>query len=649
MDIADGSERERSTRLTVDPVAQLRYLGREWALMVRPDNVVPDLLASVAVALVALPLSLAIANASGVPPIYGLVTAVVGGMVAALFGGCRLQVSGPAAAMTFLVFEVVTKYGINGLVAGVLIAGVLQVLSGVFRIGRFMQFIPRPVIAGFLSGIGITILCSQLPKILGYDVSHSEEGGAVALLYETLRRLDSTRITSLVIGLTAAGLMFGVPRISRRLPAPLIAVVSASVLPLVFGWKEVAFLGALPAGFAVLRLPVIPWEIWNELVQVGLTMYFIASIESLLSAAVVDSMDKSSRVNNDQELIGQGLANIASGLFGGIPVTGVIARSATNVQAGARSRMSALMHAILILVMMLALGPLVARIPIAALAGVLTAVALRMIEIHVLKTLWRGSRAEAAVYVVTAGTIVFTDLIVGVPVGLVAAFTYFVYEMSRLNLECVSLEEPNAALALLGEQQGGSGCPAVSIMRVEGPLFFASSFHLRNLVDRLGRCKSVIFDMHGVPFLDITGAESLEESIERLKALRIEPLLVGLMPGVKRRIQGMTQKELLALREVPMYATVEDALLHASSRLEREDLCARCQPEGKCLGIDRALQGAMASSRSQTSVPRVRAIVALGAEVQGGFQVEDTRDAVERAARMPVIRGDSVRPSPMTS
>ncbi|HEX8199577.1 MAG TPA: SulP family inorganic anion transporter [Isosphaeraceae bacterium] len=628
----------------LDPLGQLRYLGNEWRLMARPATMAADLLAAIAVALVALPLSLAIANASGVRPEVGLVTAVVGGVVAALFGGCRLQVSGPAAAMTFLVYEVGTKYGTSGLIVATLLAGLLQVLSGVFRLGRFMQFIPRPVVAGFLSGIGVTILCTQLPKVLGYDVAHNEEGGALGLLWQTLRQIEQTRFASLVVGATAVALMLALPRLSRKLPAPLIAVVAASLLPAVFGWKEVALLGVLPGQFPAPRLPAIPWYEWNELFMAALTIFFLASIESLLSASVVVAMSKESRVDNDQELVGQGLANMASALFGGIPVTGVIARSATNIQAGGRTRLSALAHALLILAMMLSLGPLVHRIPIAALAGILIAVALRMVEIHMLKALWHGSRAEAAVYLVTAGTIIITDLIVGVPVGMVAAFIYFVYEMSRLDVEAVHLAETPQA----DPGDGVGRCPAVVVLRIDGPLFFASGFHLRNLVLRLGGYRCVILDMAGVPFLDITGAEILEESIELLRRRGVEVLLARPPLSVQRKLKGLTQAELRALRGCPVYAELRDAMLHATTLVEADHLCRQCRLRDQCQGLTTALAGAETTGR--TSVPRVRAVLARsGAADEGAWEVEDTRDAQGRPTPLPALAGVSIRPSPPTS
>ena len=221
------------------------------------------------------------------PPEVGLITAIVGGIIVALFGGCRLQVSGPAAAMTFLVAEIIVKYGLAGLMVATLLAGVLQVLAGTLKLGRFIQLIPRPVIAGFLSGIGLTILCTQLPVILGYDIAHDEEGGALALLVETLRRFGQAEPTSLAVGTAAIAAMLWMPRISRKLPAPLIAVIAASLLPAIFGWSRVELLGELPTRFPIPSLPRVPWSLWNELVLAALAIFCLASLESLLSASIV--------------------------------------------------------------------------------------------------------------------------------------------------------------------------------------------------------------------------------------------------------------------------------------------------------------------------------------------------------------------------
>jgi high affinity sulfate transporter 1 len=635
-------------RATIDLRAQARYLLREWRAMFRPSSLVPDALAGVAVALVALPLSLAIANASGVSPRVGLVTAAVGGVVVALFGGCRLQVSGPAAALTFLCYEVVERFEAHGrehglgpglglmmLVAATLLAGLFQVVSGVLRLGRLMQFVPRPVVVGFLSGIGITIVCTQLPKVLGYDVRHDEEGGALGLLWQTVRRIDAVKLTSLAVGATAAVLMFALPRLSRRLPAPLVAVAVAALLPAVLGWDDVARLGTLPAGLPAPALPVVPWHLWNELVMIALTIYVLASIESLLSASVVNSLAKGTRTDNDQELVGQGLGNLASALFGGLPVTGVIARSATNVQSGARTRLAAVVHALIVLGMLVALAPLVARIPVAALAGVLIAVAVRMVEIGKLKALWHGSRVEAAVYLVTAGAVVATDLMVGVAVGLAAAFVYFAYEMSRLSVEPVPLAEG-------ANGNGAAACPAVTVLRVDGPLFFASADHLRIIIDGLGESRCVVFDIAGVPFLDVTGAETLEEAIEQLGRGGVAVVLARPTPAVRDRLRGLTLIELHALRDCPVYLELRDALLHAASLVGPDRLCDGCRAEGRCLGLGRALEGAETTAR--TPVPRVRAVLSRSG---GGWRVEDVRGADAGAG--PPSAAESLRPSPPTS
>ncbi len=600
------SARSADSRPTFDLRGQLAYLRDEWRLMLRPGTMAADALAGIAVALVALPLSLAIANASGVKPEVGLVTAIIGGIVVALFGGCRLQVSGPAAAMTFLVAEVVAKYGMSGLVAATLIAALLQLLAGALRLGRFMQLIPRPVIAGFLSGIGLTILCTQLPVVLGYEVSHAEEGGALALLWETLRQLRQAEPTTMAVGLVAAAAMLGLPRISRRLPAPLIAVIVASVLPAAFGWSRVALLGELPTRFPQPSLPSIPWEMWNELVMAALAIFLLASLESLLSASVVDSLAKEHRTDNDQELVGQGLGNLASALFGGIPVTGVIARSATNIQAGARTRLAAVLHALTLLAMMFALAPLVARIPLAALAGVLIAVALRMIEVRMLRTLWRGSRAEAAVFLTTAGTILVTDLIVGVPVGMIAAFLYVVYEMSRLNVRPIPLAEADR-----DAQDGDAGsCPAVRLIRVEGPLFFASGFHLRNAINRVNGHRCLVLDLDQVPFLDMTGVEILEEAVELLRRQGAEVLLAQPSDSVAKRLEDLDREEFPALRDCPVYGDLRDAMLHAAAEIGREDLCSGCQAADQCTALKQVLKGIEALDG--TPVPRVRAVIARG-------------------------------------
>jgi SulP family sulfate permease len=610
--------------------------------MIRAGTIVADALAGISVALVAMPLSLAIAAASGVPPEVGLVTAIVGGIVVALFGGCRLQVSGPAAAMTFLVAEIVAKHSMSAMVAATVIAALLQLLAAALRLGRFMQLIPRPVIAGFISGIGLTILCTQLPVVLGYEVSRIEEGGALALLWETLVRIRQAEPTAIGVGLAAATTMLALPRVSRRLPAPLIAVVIASVLPAACGWSRVALLGELPRRFPAPGLPAIPWEMWNELVMAALAIFLLASLESLLSASVVDSLAKAHRTNNDQELVGQGLGNLTSAFFGGIPVTGVIARSATNIQAGAQTRLASILHALTLLAMMFALAPLAARVPRAALAGVLIAVALRMVEIRMLRTLWRGSRAEAAVFLTTAGAILVTDLIVGVPVGMIAAFLYVISQMSRLDVRPI----PLSAQDRHAPDSDSGHCQAVRLVRVEGPLFFASGFHLRNAIGRSSRHRCIVLDISQVPFLDMTGLEVLEEAVGLLRRRGGEVLLAQPRDPVARRLADLDGEQFPGLRNCPIYYDSRNAMLHAATVIGPADLCQACQADGRCTVLKQALEGFQEFDRTQ--VPRVRAVIARSPRSSG--ETGTPAHGGLRAVSPPgALAADCLRPSPPTS
>ena len=360
--------------------------------------------------------------------------------------------------------------------------------------------------------------------------------------------------------------MLGLPRLSRRLPTPLIAVAVASLLPIAFGWTQVRLLGELPRSFPMPTLPGVSWEEWNELVMAALTIFLLASIESLLSASVVESMAKQAHADNDQELVGQGLGNVASALFGGIPVTGVIARSATNIQSGARSRLSAILHALILLASMLFLGPIVTRIPLAALAGVLTAVALRMIEVRMLRVLWRGSRPEAVVFLVTSGAILATDLIDGVQIGLIATVLYFVYEMSNMKLRPILLAHESTA----DEQEAEViHCPRVLLVHVEGPLFFASGFHMRNMMNLQNSYRCVILDLEGVSFLDVTGTQILDEEATLLHQQGIEVFLARPTEAVRQRLSTLAGDEFPAIQVCPIFETLTDAMRHADRAIER--------------------------------------------------------------------------------
>jgi SulP family sulfate permease len=376
-----------------------------------------------------------------------------------------------------------------------------------------------------------------------------------------------------------------------------LAVGGATLVCLLAGWDDVAKLGELPGGLPMPGLPALPQYEWNEVILAASTIFLLASIESLLSASVVDTMSKGPRVDHDQELFGQGLGNSASSFFGGIPGPGVIARSATNVQSGARTRASAIMHALMILAVMSVFSPIAARVPIAALAGLLSAVALRMIEIHILQRLWRGSRPEAIVFVVTAVAIIVTDLIDGVQIGLLATVLYFVYEMSKVNLRVMPVN---------AEGNGGAeACPSVAVLHVEGPLFFGSGFHLRSAFRRLGRERVLIVDFDGTGFLDATGAEILAEGIEMAESRGINVLLARLSGSLRTRLSRLGFP---ALERTPMYDEMRDALLHAAALLTGDRLCRDCRAAERCRTLDKTLAKIAEIERREES-----SVVALAA------------------------------------
>jgi MFS superfamily sulfate permease-like transporter/carbonic anhydrase len=399
------------------PDLGVRGLLPDWRAMFSTQGLREDVIAGLTVACIAIPLSLAIALASSVHPAVGLVSAIIGGIVCAIFGGTPLAVSGPAAAMAVLIGSVVEENGMSGLLVVGLLCGVFQLLSGVFGIGRFAKYIPHPVIAGFTAGIGAIILIGQLPRALG--LPPPAESHVFDVITHLGELLHETKALSLLLCLMTLGIAFGLPRVLPKLPAPLIAVIVPSLVAGFLAW-EVPQIDKIPNHLPMPQFPALP-EGWVALISTAFIVYALASLETLLSSSAADKLSRGKPHDPDQELVGQGLGNIAVSLFGGIPVTGVIARTALNIQAGARGRRSALIHAFVLLLAVFFFSDILSRIPIAVLAGVLLTVSLRMLHPREFRELLKHSRSDALIYGVTFLTIVFVDLIVGVQAGVGAA------------------------------------------------------------------------------------------------------------------------------------------------------------------------------------------------------------------------------------
>lgn len=509
-----------------------RRLLPEWRAMLAPRDLRADLVAGLTVACVALPLSLAIALASDVPPEVGLTTAIVAGLVCAFFGGQSLGVSGPAVAMAVLVGQIVDANGLGGLLIVGLACGVLQLATGMLGLGRLVRLVPVSVVHGFTAGIGVLILIGQLPRALGLpptDESH---------VFEVTRHMaeligDASPIAA-AIALAGVLVITLLARRMPRVPAALIAVAVPTLLVWAFGW-EVPLLGDIPSSLPAPSLPEWPRRGVGALLGDALLVYAIASLESLLSASALDKLRGPSTPphDSDQEMIGQGLGNVAVALFGGIPVTSLIARSALNVHAGARTRRAAVVHALVLIAAVYVGSRVVAHVPIAALAAVLLATAIRMLEPRTFLELWRASRTEAIVFAITALAVVGSDLLSGVQVGIALALVVALVRVGRVRGEIHPAHD---------------GSP--HHVSFSGALTFVGSGRLgevRAEIDGLDAAHGLVLDVRHVPSVDASAAGILIDVVHAWRARGGRVALLGPSADVEHRLIGLGGPGLAAL------------------------------------------------------------------------------------------------------
>lgn len=521
-----------------------RSLRSEWAKLLGGEHLRADFVAAVSVALLAIPLSLAIALASGAPPAAGLASAIVAGVVAAWFGGTPLAVTGPAAAMAVLIMNVVERHGLGGLLVVTMVVGVLQLVTGMFGFGRVARLVPLPVVEGFTAGIGAIILVGQLPRALG--LKPPAESHVIDVITHIGELFHESKPSSLLVALAALGFCLVAPRVHKKLPGPLLAVVLPSLFVILLD-VDMPRVGTIPRTL-VPRWPSFEIQ-WSEMLSPILMVFALASLESLLSAAAVDKLSHAFvRHDPDQEFIGQGLANLAAGLFGGLPVTGVIARSALNVQAGAKTRRAALLHAVLVFGLVLGAAPLLEQIPVAALAGVLMSVALRMLDPRALVSLYRTSRADAGVYVVTFVLMVMLDLIQGVQWGLGAAFVVAAVWTTR-----------NHAQLLRSDGKG------VNRLVLEGSLTFLSAMRFETMRAEASQVPAggiVILDLSEVTHVDSSGAESVVDFADFMLERGVRIFLLGLRGEVRQRVLSSDHGGNLAQYIVESEAAITKLLPH---------------------------------------------------------------------------------------
>lgn len=521
----------------------------------------PNIVSGVIVGVVALPLAMAFAIASGVKPEQGLYTSIVAGLLVAMFGGSRLQIAGPTGAFIVILAGVVAEHGVAGLQIATLMAGIILVLLGVARMGAVIKFIPAPVIVGFTAGIGVIIWVGQWKDFFGLPgvtASHFHEK-----LWQLLQALPHLHVATTGLAVLSLALLIGTARVPylRRVPGPLVALVVATALQALFHFDGVATIGSafggVPQGLPSWHWPDVTLSRVIELIGPAFAIAMLGAIESLLSAVVADGM-AGTRHQSNQELIGQGIANIAAPLFGGIAATGAIARTATNIRNGGTSPLAGMVHAATLLAIVVLLAPLAENVPLAVLAAILFMVAWNMSDVrHFAKMLRRAPRADVVILLVTFLLTVFADLVVAVNIGVILATLHFLRRMaSSVGVQPIDGAELRHELAA----SGIAGLPDdVLVYTVDGPLFFAA---VENFEHALASTRTdprvLVIRLRRVPFMDVTGLQMLEDVIGRLHRRGVRVLLAEANARVRGKLHKAGIAELVGADA--MFDTLGQAL-----------------------------------------------------------------------------------------
>ncbi|MFF7987054.1 SulP family inorganic anion transporter [Streptomyces sp. NPDC007901] len=521
-----------------------------------------DLLAGLTVAIVALPLALGFGVSSGLGAEAGLATAVVAGALAALFGGSNLQVSGPTGAMTVVLVPIVGKYGPTGVLTVGLMAGVMLMALAALKAGRYMQYIPAPVVEGFTLGIACVIGLQQIPNALG--VPKPEGDRVLVVTWRAVQEFaKSPNWTAVGLAVAVAALMLIGARWRPTVPFSILAVIAATVVAQAAGLDAAKPIGDLPSGLPAPSLAFLDLGSLGTLLAPAVAVAALAALESLLSASVADGMTVGQQHDPDRELFGQGLANIAAPMFGGVPATGAIARTAVNVRTGASSRLAALTHAAVLAVIVFAAAPLVSKIPLAALAGVLLATAIRMVEVGSLKAMAKATRSDALILVLTAAATLALDLVYAVVIGLAVAGALALRAVAKqARFDQVPLDRGDHSAeehALLAEH--------IVAYRIDGPLFFAAAHRFLLELTEVADVRVVILRMSRVSTMDATGALVLKDAVQKLRRRGVTVLASGIRPGQRRVLDSVGALDLLR-PEGREYATTPEAIRAARDHLE---------------------------------------------------------------------------------
>ncbi|MBF8294951.1 MAG: SulP family sulfate permease [Bacteroidetes bacterium] len=535
-----------------------------------------DLVAGVIVGIVALPLAIAFAIASGVKPEQGLYTAVIAGLVVSVFGGSRVQIAGPTGAFIVIVYGIVQKFGYDGLAIATIMAGVFLIIMGLARLGTLLKFIPYPLTVGFTSGIALIIFTSQINDILGLHIRNLPSN-FFEKWYVYAQSLRSIDVNSLLVGLGSLLVIVFWPRISHRVPGPLVALLLATAVVQIFKIPVETIgsrFGSVPHGLPAPHIPKVTWHMLTGLVSPAITIALLGSIESLLSAVVADGMIRS-RHRSNMELIAQGAANILSPIFGGIPATGAIARTATNVKNGGRTPVAGIVHAATLFLIMIFFGHWAALIPFPTLAAILVVVSYNMSEWHSFLKVLRSPKSDIAVLLVTFALTVIIDLSVAIEVGVVLAALLFMKRMSEVS-------QVNAITRDLQDEREEEELPlpkrvipeGVEVFEVYGTLFFGAVDQFTESMRFLDSKPAVlILETRNLLAVDATGLRALEELLHQLSQQKTHFIISGIHKQPLFAMQGSGLLDRLG--EDNICGSLDEALKRA------ETLLAQKQPLGQ--------------------------------------------------------------------
>ena len=523
-----------------------------------------DLMAGIIVGIVALPLAIAFGIASGVTPEKGIITAIIAGLLISVFGGSKVQIGGPTGAFIVIVFGIIADYGMNGLIIATFMAGIFLILMGVLRVGTIIKYIPYPIIVGFTSGIALTIFTTQIKDLFGMQIA-DVPADFVSKWVVYFQHFNTMNIWPLLIGLASILIIVYTPKISKKLPGSLLAIILMTVVALLLknyaGVTTIETIGdrfTINPNMPTPEVPKITWEVFTKLMSPALVIAMLGAIESLLSAAVADGVIGDKHDSN-QELVGQGIANMACSLFGGIPATGAIARTMTNINNGGRTPIAGIIHALVLLLIYFFLMPLAKYIPMSCLAGILVVVSYNMSEWRSFKAILKNPKSDITVLLVTFFLTVIFDLTVAIEVGILIACLLFMRRMSEVTNVSVETGEIdlNADSDLPYNNEHLIIPDRVEVYEINGPYFFGIANRFEEVMNDVGKHPAVrIIRMRKVPFIDSTGVHNLTNLCKKCLKKDVHIVLSGVNDKVLDVLTKAGFDELIGKENICSHITI---------------------------------------------------------------------------------------------